>query len=121
MEDTVKNKVLEVADLLDEHQAENVLVLDVAETSGWTDFFIICTVRSSGHLKGLLRILKGHLGVGLMGNKSLRLPKNNLKQGWVLIDCSDFVIHLMDKETREFFELEKLWFKAELIYSSKLS
>jgi ribosomal silencing factor RsfS len=36
----------------------------------------------------------------------------------VLIDCSSFVIHLMEQDKREFYELEKLWFSGKRLYES---
>jgi ribosome-associated protein len=32
---------------------------------------------------------------------------------WKLLDCGDFVVHLMSSRAREFYDLEKLWFQAE--------
>jgi len=120
MEDTVKNDVLDIARLLEDHRAEQVRALYIGEMSDWTDYFIITTVRSAAHLKGLLRLLNEALR-----EKSItpfRSRKTHSREtGWVLIDCGRFVIHLMDREHREFYELEKLWFKNELIYASKSS
>jgi ribosome-associated protein len=120
MEDTVKNNVLEVARMLEDHQAEDVLALYIGNMSNWTDYFIISTVRSAAHLKGLLRFLNE-----FFASKSIepltrrKLPRT--ETGWTLIDCGRFVIHLMDREHREFYELEKLWFENKLIYSSNSS
>jgi ribosome-associated protein len=88
--------------------------------SDWTDYFIIATVRSAAHQKGLLRLLNEGLAersITALGSRKV----HRRETGWVLIDCGRFVVHLMDREHREFYELEKLWFKNELIYSSKSS
>lgn len=119
MEDTVRNNVLEIARLLEEHRGENVLSIYIGEMSGWTDFFIISTVRSRAHLKGLLRILNEFFSRNDI--EPLNRHKGTLDEGWVLIDCGEFVIHLMDSERRAFYELEKLWFKSEVVYSSRSS
>jgi ribosome-associated protein len=120
MDDTVKNDVLDIAKLLADHRGEEVTALYIGEMSDWTDYFIITTVRSAAHLKGLLRLVSE-----VLAEKSItpfRSTKaHNRETGWVLIDCGRFVIHLMDREHREFYELEKLWFNNELIYSSRLS
>ena len=57
MDDTVRNDVLDIARLLDDHRGEEVSALYIGEMSDWTDYFIISTVRSNAHLKGLLRLL----------------------------------------------------------------
>ena len=122
MEDTANNKehVRDIARLLDEHRAEDTVILDVSAMSSWTDFFIISTVRSQAHLKGLLERVHGYFGQHNM--KSLKSRKNTSEQGWILIDCGSFVIHLMDQERRDFYELEKLWFKSVPVdYSSNSS
>ena len=117
MEESVKNKVLAIARLLDEHKAEDTMVLNVANS--WTDFFIITTVRSQVHLKGLVRRLADFFAVNHI--EALNRHKNVGESGWVLIDCGEFVVHLMDKEMRSFYELEKLWFNSSLIYQSSKS
>ena len=120
MDDTVKSDVLAIARILEEHRAEQVVALYIGEMSDWTDYFIISTVRSSAHLKGLLRSLNEFFSEQSI--TPLRPRKlNNRDSGWVLIDCGSFVVHLMDREHREFYELEKLWFRNELIYSSNSS
>ena len=120
MEDTAKNDVLEIARILDEHKAGEVIALYIGEMSDWTDYFIISTVRSKAHLKGLVRLLNEFFAERSITPLTRRKLLNR-EAGWMLIDCGRFVIHLMDQEHREFYELEKLWFDNELIYSSKSS
>lgn len=121
MVDTVRNKeeAVEIAKVLDEHKGENTIVIDVSEESSWTDFFVISTVNSFGHLKGVVRNVKQHLRDHNLD--ILHRHKRMDEDGWELIDCGDIVIHIMDKEIREFYDLEKLWFNGEIVYQSSKS
>ena len=121
MEDTAKNKeiVMQLAQLLDEHNGANTIVLYIGNTSSWTDYFIITTISSSGHLKGILRHLRS-----FMAEKSIEPLHRHRKidsEKWVLIDCGNFVVHLMDREMRDFYELERLWHSGDILYHSSKS
>jgi ribosome-associated protein len=115
MADIANNEKIteELALLIEEHKGENTVVLDVRERCPWTDYFVISTVRSKAHLGGLLRHLYRFLT--LHGIEPFKKRKGGVENGWVLIDCGDFVVHLMTGELREFYELEKLWFGSRLI------
>lgn len=108
-----------IGEFISEHKGENVIVLDVKEESSWTDYMIIATSTSIGHLKGLVKQLKEMLD----GNAVdiLRRHKHIADDGWELIDCGDYVIHLMNQEMREFYNLDKLWFLGKIIYHSSKS
>jgi ribosome-associated protein len=116
MADTVKNKdlVLKVARFIEEHNGEGTVVIDISSESSFTDFFIISGVTSEGHLRGLCRNIDGFLsdnGIAASGGQ-----KHGIEFGWTLLDCGFFVIHLMSKEHREFYELERLWHTGKILY-----
>lgn len=122
MADIVKSKELiatSIGEFISEHKGKNVIVLDVKEESSWTDYMIIATSNSIGHLKGLVRQLKKMLD----GNAVdiLRRHKQIDDDGWELIDCGDYVIHLFNQEMRDFYNLDKLWFAGKIIYHSSKS
>jgi ribosome-associated protein len=118
MADTVNSdKIEEIAQLLEDHKGENTVVLDVRERCSWTDTFIITTVRSQAHLHGLLRHLYQFLDQN--GIEPFKKRKGGLENDWVLIDCGFLVIHLMNGELREFYELEKLWFGSRVVGRSR--
>jgi ribosome-associated protein len=104
---------LAVARLLDGHKAADTVVLDLVGVSPVADYFVIATARSSAHLAGLARELAEALH-GL-GERPLNAHKGTDASGWVLVDCGDVVIHLMDRERREFYDLERLWFRAATV------
>jgi ribosome-associated protein len=105
-----RDAALSAARFVSEHKGEDTVVLDIAEVSSIADFFIVTTARSSAHLSGLARelavVLHAH------GRSPRNRHKGRTEQGWLLLDCGDLVIHLMEKEQREFYDLERLWFKA---------
>jgi ribosome-associated protein len=119
MEDTARTDALAVARLLEEHRGEDVLVLDVAESAGWTDYFVIATVASGARRRGVLRAVSAYLEARDVAPLNRR--RLQPEEGWVLLDCGRLVIHLMDPEHRAFYELEKLWFRSLALYSSNSS
>jgi ribosome-associated protein len=116
-----RDAALQAARLIADHKGEDTVVLDISAVSGFADFFIIATARSSAHLAGLHRELSAFLKD--LGIRALNGGhKGREDTGWLLMDCGDFVIHLMEKEQRDFYDLERLWFKAERVgYWSKSS
>lgn len=100
------NQVEQVVEILNEIQASDVIVVDVSKQTSITDHMIICSGRSSRHVKAigetLLEKIKqhGHQPLGAHG----------LETGdWVLIDLGDSIVHIMQPETRSFYNLEGLW------------
>ncbi len=115
-----REAALGAARLIDDHKGEDTVVLDISGVSAIADYFIISTARSSAHLAGLLRELSLFLRDHDL--QPLNRHKGREEKGWLLLDCGDLVIHLMEKEQREFYDLERLWFKAERVsYWSKSS
>lgn len=114
MEQTMRENALGIARLLSDGKAADVTVLDVSELSSWTDFFVIATITSSAHCQGLMRQVKDYARENDM---QIHLTNRKLPDGddWNLIDIGPVVVHLMSKDAREFYELEKLWHNGTVV------
>lgn len=91
---------------LDEMQAIDCSVIDVRNQTSITDYMIICSGRSSRHVKSIAEI-----AVEKMKRQGLlSLSTHGLDQGdWVLIDFGDYVLHVMQPDSRAFYNIEGLW------------
>lgn len=107
-----KEKALEIAQLAQDFKGENVNVLDVSKLNSWTDYFVIVTVTSSAHWKGIYKQVKDY---AKENDLSIHIPHRKISDGddWNLIDLGSIVVHLMTDDARKFYDLEKLWFNAE--------
>jgi ribosome-associated protein len=105
-----REAAVQAARLITEHKGEDTVLLDIGGVSTIADYFIISTARSGAHMAGLLRVVGRFLKE--RGIHPLHGHKGREDTGWLLLDCGDFVIHLMGKEQRDFYELERLWFRA---------
>ncbi len=114
-----RKKALSIGRFLEEHKGIDTKVLDVNGQSSWTDYFVITTVGSNAHLQGLVRQLYEFLSENEI---EIRRKHRQVEDtGWIILDCNEIVVHLMDAERREFYDLENLWFQAKSLYSSKSS
>jgi ribosome-associated protein len=112
----MSNMVLEIARLLKDRKARDIMVLDLNGLTSVTDYFIICTVNSSVQIKALIRFIEE-----FMKGSDLKLKSRNISYNspWVLLDYNYFVIHLFLREGRDYYQLEKLWSDANVLYSEK--
>ncbi len=91
---------------LEDLKGKNIVQLDVRELSDVMDTLIIASGTSSRHARSLadnvVEELKksGHRPLGVEGIET---------GDWVLVDYGDTIVHVMQEETRNFYELEKLW------------
>ncbi len=95
-----------VTNVLDERKAENITTIDVIGKTSFTDYMVIATGTSARHIKALCNYVamelkeKGLVPRGIEGAQGSE---------WVLIDLGDVILHVMTAQTREFYQLEKLW------------
>lgn len=109
--DTLKSLVV---DALEELKARDVVELDVAELTSVTDVMVVASGTSSRHVSALANNViekakeAGLRPLGVEGQQSGE---------WVLVDLGDVVAHVMMPETRQLYDLERLW--ADLPTDSK--
>jgi len=108
---TSRDQALAIGQLLAEHKGGEVLLLDLAAHSGWTDWFALATASSVTHLRGLARFVIEYASAeGLTARGGTYIADD---EEWVLLDLGDIIVHLMSERARNFYELERLWFQAE--------
>lgn len=90
---------------LDDGQAEDTVVIDLAGKSSIADYMVIATGRSQRQVVALAEKLREALDP-----VTRRLSFEGLPQGdWVLMDAGDVIVHLFRPEVRAFYNLEKMW------------
>lgn len=95
---------------LEEVKAKDIVTIDVRGKTSITDFMIIASGSSARQVKALAEnvIEKAkEQGVRPVGSEGLDGGE------WALIDLNDVVVHVMQVETREHYDLERLWQGAE--------
>lgn len=95
-----------ISDFLDQSKAIDIVSIDLHNKSSIADYMIIASGTSSRHIKALSEKLKEFLHKN--GLKRIKVEGLTLCD-WVLIDAGDVIIHLFRPETREFYNLEKMW------------
>lgn len=103
--------------LLDSKKAEQLSLLQVGELTILADYFVICTGNSSTQVKALADTVEEEfekLGITPISREG--------KQGfnWVLLDYGDIIVHIFDRTTRDYYNLEKLWDDATEIDISEI-
>jgi len=91
---------------LEDHKAEDVVVIDLAGKSTIGDHMVVASGRSSRQVIALA----DHLVQALKAQGLVGITPEGVRQGdWVLIDAGDVIVHLFRPEVREFYSLEKMW------------
>jgi ribosome-associated protein len=91
---------------LDNLKGIDIVTMDVRPLTTITDYMIICTGRSSRHVKALAE------NVAIKAKEMHATFIHTEADGdseWILVDLGDVVVHVMSATTRTFYSLEDLW------------
>ena len=101
------SKILKTAlTALEDLKAGNVISINVSKVSSVTDYMVIASGTSSQHVKSIannLRVDAKQAGIAILGFEG------EANGEWILADLGDVVVHIMQPEVREYYQLEKLW------------
>ncbi len=95
-----------LADKADDMKAQDIVTLDVQGKSSVTDYMIICTGTSKRHVVSIADHVASE--VKKAGLEPLGLD-GEAEGEWVVLDMGTSMVHVMQEEHRELYQLEKLW------------
>ena len=107
-----KQKYLLAAKALDDKKATDIKVLKIAKISTLGDYFVLCEGGSTTQVKALADNVECLLKQ--QGAEPLRV-EGYQSANWILLDYGDVMVHVFLHETREFYDLERLWADGELV------
>lgn len=104
--------IKKIHELLLDKKAQDIVTLSLIEVTTIADYFILATGTSSTHINALSEYIEKELA------KEHIFPKH--KEGkrrgeWVLMDYTDIVIHIFNRELRAYYDLERIWNDAKHI------
>ena len=96
----------------EDKKAEDIAVLDLRKAAGFTDHFVICSGTNARQVRAIADAIVEALADH---GKPAHVEGYNRsdRSGWILIDYFDFIVHVFARETRLFYDLERLWGSAE--------
>ncbi len=100
------NKIINVAvNALNDKKAVNISAIQVGTLTVIADYFIIATATSSTHVKALADAVEEKL------TKAGFEPDHveGKATGWILLDYLGVVIHIFTRETRDYYNLDRMW------------
>ena len=105
-EESNRDLAKKILELLQESKAEEIVLIDVRETSNLADYLFICEGRSQLHCRGIAQNVafrlkhQGDVHLGIEGE---------LEGNWALLDYGNIILHVFHPEIRKYYNIEKLY------------
>ncbi|MCD1126893.1 ribosome silencing factor [Jinshanibacter sp. LJY008] len=95
-----------VIDKIEDLKGQDIVSIDVSKSSSITDCMIICTGTSSKHVLSIAdHVVQSARQAGML---PLGIEGQNAGD-WVVVDLDDVMVHVLQEDSRQLYELEKLW------------
>lgn len=95
-----------VETFLDNKKGRDIKVLHVEDISNIADYFVVCTATSNTHVKALAGEVEYQLERRGVNAYHIEGRDNN---SWVVLDYCNVIVHIFNREARDFYNLEKLY------------
>jgi ribosome-associated protein len=99
-----------IATVMDEEQAADIRILEVAELTVLADYFLIATGKNSHHIKSISDAVSAR-------TKAAAIPVLHSdgyeESHWVILDFGSVIAHIFRQQERDYYRLEQLWGEAK--------
>ena len=96
-----------------EKKASDIVALDLREIASFAEFFVIASGANQRQVQAIADEISEQLKKQL-NSRAVRIEGYNAAE-WELMDYGDFIVHVFDRESREFYDLERLWRDARRV------
>ena len=113
---STEEKAALISQIAADKKAMDVVVLDMGDASSITDYFLICSGGSERQVQAIADAIDEQLkqsGLASLGVEGYREGR------WILMDYGDVIVHVFSQETRDFYDLERLWANAPKVDLSR--
>lgn len=114
---TTQEKMEKIVKILDSKKAENIQVIGITNLTIIADYFVIATGTSTTQVKSLadeVDFQLGQAGFEPRGIEGIRAAE------WIVVDYGDIVVHVFYRDTRDKYQLERIWADGEQVDISHL-
>ena len=116
-EKNAKEMVKTAVAALQDKKGEDIRVIDISGVTVIADYFIIASASNPNQLRAMTDEVDEQLyKVGFRLNHSEGVQSKS----WILLDFGNIVVHLFNKEDRDFYNLERLWGDAKIVSEDDL-
>lgn len=95
-----------IEEFLDNKKGRDIKVLHVEDVTSIADYFVVCTATSNTHVKALSGEVEYQLERRGVNAYHIEGRDNN---SWVVLDYCNVIVHIFNREAREFYNLDKLY------------
>ncbi len=99
-----------IAGALDDKLGKEITILNISNVSSLADYFVIVTGDSTPQVKALMEHVKERIKT-LFSRLPVRM-ENDAKNRWNLLDYGDVVVHVLHRDERTTYAIEKFWSNA---------
>jgi ribosome-associated protein len=96
-----------------EKKASQLTVIDLREVASFTEFFLIASGNNQRQVQAISDEINEQLKKQL-DSRPVRIEGYSTGE-WILLDYGDFIVHVFEKNAREFYDLERLWLDAKRV------
>jgi ribosome-associated protein len=100
------------ANIAEGKKADGTIVLDVRKVTVLADFFVICGASSPAQVKAIVDNIEQSLSS--LGYRT-RKVEGKTEARWVLLDCGQIIVHVLQERERSFYSLERFWNHALIV------
>ena len=102
----------QIVGAMEDRKALDVVVLDLRASGAFTDYFVVGSGRTTRQVQAIVDAIAKRL-------RSIGVRPTHVEgyahAQWVLMDCFDVIVHVFTRDTRELYDLERLWGSATRI------